>query len=53
MQRPKKIENMKKFHARAREVLQHGVNDSVRPGGSGKAKLGRSCKKFSADEKEK
>ena len=44
LQRPEKIKEVKKIRARARQMLQHGVNDSVWTSGS--REVGGSCKKF-------
>ena len=50
MQSPGKIENVKKIHAIARKVLEHGIGNFVWGSGSGGGKVGGSRKKFSGRE---
>ena len=49
MRKPGRIKNMKKIHAEAREVLQHGVGNSVDVGKKEKVRGNR--KKFTTGEK--
>ena len=44
-----KIKDMKRIHDKAREVLRHGVGDSVSTVSGRRGKIGRSRKKFPED----
>ena len=52
MQRPGQIEDVKKkFHAKARKMLSHGIDNFVWASGSGREKVGGSHNKFSGGER--
>ena len=52
MRNPGEIENVKKIHARARKVLQHGIGNFVSASGSGRGEVGGRRKRFSGGKKE-
>ena len=50
IQRPRKIKDVEKIHAGAREVLQHKLGDFVWASGGGRREVGHSRNKFSEGE---
>ena len=51
MKKTRKSKDMKKIHASIREMLQHGVGNSIWVGSDGRGKVGCHRKKFNEDQR--
>ena len=51
MQRTRKSKDVKKIQAEARELVQHGVSNSVWASGDGREEVGSSPEKFTSGER--